>query len=305
MTVTPTAADTTATITVNGYSVASGSASSIIILNYGSNTIRVEVKAQDGVTIKVYAITVTRSNSNVNILPATQIQAESYASMSGVSIVTTTDSSGTSDVASLNTGDSMTYNISVPVTGTYTIQYRYRNSTFGSTRTVQVRLDGSTSGLVSTSLGYNTAWGTASSTFTLSAGFHTLQIYVSAGPTGTGDTTLRINWFTISYSGTVSNGTVLSGLGISQGTLTPVFASGTYSYTDSVSYATTSMNVTPTVSSANANATVTVNGVAVASGSASQAINLDVGANTITVTVTAQDTTTMQTYTITVTRASS
>ena len=100
---------------------------------------------------------------------------------------------------------------------------------------------------------------------------------------------------------TASTVATLSNLTIASGTLSPVFASGTISYSASVSNATTSVTVTPTVT--NSYSTVKVNGVSVASGVASSAISLSEGANTITTLVTAQDATTTKTYTITVTRA--
>ncbi len=99
----------------------------------------------------------------------------------------------------------------------------------------------------------------------------------------------------------VSNNPYLSNLTISTGTLTPAFAQATASYTASVSNATTSVTVTPTLN--NPHGSLTVNGTAVTSGTASAAIPLSVGANTITTYVTAQDGATHKTYTITVTRA--
>jgi hypothetical protein len=60
-TVTPTAADSTATITVNNVAVTSGSASSSINLNVGDNTITTVVTAQDQATTKSYTVTVTRA----------------------------------------------------------------------------------------------------------------------------------------------------------------------------------------------------------------------------------------------------
>jgi len=96
----------------------------------------------------------------------------------------------------------------------------------------------------------------------------------------------------------LSNIATLNDLTISKGTLTPVFASATLNYTDTVANDVTSVTVTPTVSDTTAK--VTVNGVAVTSGTASGAIPLAVGPNTITVVVTAQDGTTINTYTITV-----
>ncbi|MEP6804829.1 MAG: MBG domain-containing protein [Flavobacterium sp.] len=99
---------------------------------------------------------------------------------------------------------------------------------------------------------------------------------------------------------TLNNVATLSNLSSSAGTLDPVFASGTTSYTATVSNAITSLTVTPTTT--DTNATVTVNSVAVTSGSPSGAIALAVGPNIITTVVTAQDGTTLGTYTITVTR---
>ena len=62
VTVTPTVADATATVKVNGVTVASGTASGPIALNTGGNVITIVVSAQDGVTTKTYTI-------NVNYLP--------------------------------------------------------------------------------------------------------------------------------------------------------------------------------------------------------------------------------------------
>jgi hypothetical protein len=60
-TVTPTAADTNATITVNNVAVTSGSPSGSINLNAGDNTITTVVTAQDQTTTKSYTVTVTRA----------------------------------------------------------------------------------------------------------------------------------------------------------------------------------------------------------------------------------------------------
>lgn len=60
LTVTPTAAQANASVQVNGATVASGNASAPISLGYGLNTITVTVTAQDGVTIKIYSVAVTR-----------------------------------------------------------------------------------------------------------------------------------------------------------------------------------------------------------------------------------------------------
>jgi len=62
-TVTPTARDPLATITVNGTSTASGSESAPIPLALGSNTVSVVVTAQDGTTMETYKLTVFRATS--------------------------------------------------------------------------------------------------------------------------------------------------------------------------------------------------------------------------------------------------
>lgn len=92
----------------------------------------------------------------------------------------------------------------------------------------------------------------------------------------------------------------LSGLSLSQGTLSPAFAADISSYTATVASGVSSITVTPTL--ADTNASVTVNGAPVTSGSASGAISLKGGTNVITVIVTAEDGTTRTTTTITVTR---
>ncbi|NGN39688.1 autotransporter domain-containing protein [Mesorhizobium sp. CGMCC 1.15528] len=69
LTLTPTAADTGATITVNGQSVTSGSASSGISLATGDTTITVVVTAQDGTTTRTYTVTVTRAEPTITVGP--------------------------------------------------------------------------------------------------------------------------------------------------------------------------------------------------------------------------------------------
>jgi len=106
-----------------------------------------------------------------------------------------------------------------------------------------------------------------------------------------------------SSSATVSitisaNNTNLTNLVLSTGTLSPAFASGTKSYTASLSSPVTSVMVTPTTG--DGAATITVNGAIVASGSASASLPLALGPNTITITVT--DGTIIDTYTVILTR---
>nr|WP_162847063.1 MBG domain-containing protein [Mucilaginibacter gracilis] len=91
----------------------------------------------------------------------------------------------------------------------------------------------------------------------------------------------------------------LSNLTISNGILSPTFATGTFSYTTSVANSVSNVTVIPT---ADPTATVLVNGLPATNGGPF-AVDLSVGNNTITVLVTAQDGTTKLTYTITLYRA--
>jgi len=83
ITVTPTRNQANATITVNGTSVISGSASSAIALNVGANTITVIITAQDGTTQQTYTFTVTR---------AAAASLSSDASLSGLELRNSSDS---------------------------------------------------------------------------------------------------------------------------------------------------------------------------------------------------------------------
>jgi len=61
ITVTPTANQANATITVNGTTVSSGSASGSLALNVGRNTITTVATAQDGTTTKTYTVAIIRA----------------------------------------------------------------------------------------------------------------------------------------------------------------------------------------------------------------------------------------------------
>ena len=92
----------------------------------------------------------------------------------------------------------------------------------------------------------------------------------------------------------------LSVLTISEGTLTPVFDSATFTYSATVPNAVTSLTITPTTADNGLTVAVTVNGgAAMTTGPFTAA--LDVGANTIEVVVTGADSSTL-TYRLTVTR---
>jgi len=133
----------------------------------------------------------------------------------------------------------------------------------------------------------------------LSVGQNIIQIVVTAE----NGVTTKTYTLVVTRLAEKSHTADLSGLFISQGTLSPGFDANTTAYNVQVGNAASSISVTPMA--AGVNATVTVNGEAVVSGTASSAISLAVGSNTITTVVTAEDGTIQKTYTIVVTRLSS
>lgn len=137
--------------------------------------------------------------------------------------------------------------------------------------------------------------GSASGSISLTVGANMIPVVVTAQD---GVTTKA---YSVMVTRAAATDATLSSLGISSGTLSPVFDSGTSIYTASVDNPITAITLTPIVNQANA--TVMVNGTIVTPGNASDPINLAVGVNNITTVVTAQDGSTKKTYTITITRA--
>jgi len=144
------------------------------------------------------------------------------------------------------------------------------------------------------------AYSSPSAPISLSEGANVITTEVVSADT----TATNIYLLTVTRAAAITADATLTNLVPSTGTLSPAFASGTFSYTESVPYATTSLTVTP-YAAADTNATITVNGTNVVSGAASGSINLNEGANVITTVVVSQDASATNTYTLTVTRAGS
>jgi gliding motility-associated-like protein len=137
--------------------------------------------------------------------------------------------------------------------------------------------------------------GTVSPYMPLSVGVNTITVIVTAQDGVTKDT------YTIAVTRLLSNVATLSKLTVSSGTLSPVFATGTTSYTDNVANAVETIAVRAIT--IDPLATEMINGTPVPEGTISPYMPLNVGINTIPVVVTAEDGRTTETYTITVTRA--
>ncbi|QYR21492.1 cadherin-like beta sandwich domain-containing protein [Paenibacillus sp. sptzw28] len=256
VTVTPTASDLNATLTVNGKAVASGAASAAIPLNVGDNRIDVLVTAEDGTTAKTYTVIVTRSASNSTDLSSLAL-SEGTLSPAFSSAVTAYSATVANEIASVTvTAAAVDPNAIITVDGT----------------------------IVSS--------GTASPPIALKVGQNPIAVTVTAQDRAT------VKTYNLVVTRAASTGAELSGLTLSEGTLSPAFSSTTAEYSATVVSSVYSITVTPTA--ADPNASITVNGKLVASGTPSSAIALNPGDNPITVVVKAQDGTTQMTYRVTV-----
>lgn len=252
LTVTPTTADPTATVQVNGVSVASGSASGSIPLNAtGTTTINTVVTAQDGKTTQTYSIIVSKTGSNIATLSALSVSTNT----------TLISSTGSSNV-------------------------NYTTSVSPSTTSLTVTPTTTDPNATVTVNGAQVPSGTASGSITLNAapGTTTINVLVTAQDGSTQES------YSITVSKNASSNANLSSITLSTGNgLTSSTGSSNVNYTTSVSPTITSLTITPTA--ADPNAIITVNGVVVTSGTASGAIALNTypATTTINILVTAQD----------------
>ena len=262
ITVTSTAQQANATITVNGRSATSGVASSPVILNQGANTIKIGVTAQDGVTKKEYTLTVNRAS------PSSDANLSALALSNSASLNTTFSSANTSYTATVPFATS-----SIAVIPTVN----------QSAASIQVN-------------GRSVASASSSGTIALNVGSNTINVVVTAED----GTTKKTYTITVTRQAPSTDAS-LSALSLNNGAvLSPSFNAAVNSYTSNVLFAVSKIKVTPTANVSAS--TIRVNGVSVANGTASGDIALGIGATTINVVVTAENGTTTQAYSIVVTR---
>jgi hypothetical protein len=268
LTVATTAADGTAIVKVNGAIVARGEQSAAIPLDVGTNTIIVDVTAQDGTTTKTYMIQVRRVSNE--------------ALLSGLTIDQGTLTFDPSELA---------YRVNVASTVTsllWTVTKANPNQTLTVTGV----------NYHSTSVTGNVYTYTVPS---LNVGANLISIQVTAED-GLATNTYQLTVNRAPVVPVASSNADLSAVLLSSGVLSPIFAFGTTTYTSSVGNDISSLTVTGSVY--DSKATMTVNGISTASGKASGAISLRVGPNPITLVVTAQDGS-IKTYSVIVTRGDS
>ena len=263
-TLTPTLANTLASVTVNGTGVESGKPFGPVNLEVGPNTFQIIITAADGTTTKTYTIVVTR-------LPI--VEKSHNADLSGLVL-----SQGALSPA--YNANNLNYTAEVANNVTY---LTVTPTAAGVNASITVKGSAVTSG-------------TASASIPLSVGDNPIPIVVTAED----GTTVKTYSVTVKRLDKPSTDDNLSNLTISLGTLNPSFNPSTISYSAEVPNAIASLTVTPTA--AGANASIKVKNVAVTSGNPSQAISLNIGLNTVTIVVTAEDGAHTKTYTLLVMR---
>ncbi|SFD87604.1 Por secretion system C-terminal sorting domain-containing protein [Chitinophaga sp. CF118] len=126
--------------------------------------------------------------SNVS---STVIQAESYNYMAGIIVETTTDAGGGQNVGSIDAGDWMSYNVTIPVAGSYIVKYRvaspYANKSLRLEKDAGATQLGS---VVIPNTGGWQNWADVSHTVTLPAGTYDIGIATATGG-------INLNYLTI------------------------------------------------------------------------------------------------------------
>ncbi|MBN1383223.1 MAG: cadherin-like beta sandwich domain-containing protein [Deltaproteobacteria bacterium] len=268
ITVTATAVDTNASMTLEGLAIVSGEVSDPVHIDMGINFIDIVVTAEDGTTTQTYTINVYRQ----------EVSTASNAYLADLSLSTgNLNPAFHPDTIQYTAGvSSDTEQITVTATtqagGAY-VMINGAPATSGMPSNPVSLVEGENDPIVIRVISEDTS---VSKTY---------QIVVTRGD----EQELSINAF-------------LAGLSLSTAPLNEVFFPALFSYSATVANSVTSVRVTPVAGESHAS--ITVNGAYVASGSASAAIDLSEGANTLSIEVTAQDTSVSRTYDIIVTRES-
>ncbi|MBP1991618.1 cadherin-like beta sandwich domain-containing protein [Paenibacillus eucommiae] len=327
--VTPIANESHATIKVNNVTVSSGQPSGLLgLLVSDSNLITVKVTAEDGITEKIYQITVSRAPQSDNAnLSDLKVDGTSVADFASGTLTYEWDVPNVT-TAVVVTGIAEDETAKVEVTGgstlvvgenTVTVKVTAEDGTTVQTYTVKVvRAPSSNASLSDLKVDGTSVTGFASGTFeyTLNVANAKTAVVVSgtkADATASvmvvggsslivGENTVTVTvtaedettvlTYTVKVVRAASSNANLSDLKV-DGTSVTGFLPGTLLYTVNVPNAKTAVVVSGVVADATAS-------VSVAGGS-----SLAVGNNTVTVTVTAENGTTIQTYTVKVVRAAS
>lgn len=119
------------------------------------------------------------SNTNTSSIV---VQAEDYNYMSGIATEATTDAGGGLDVGWIEAGDWMSYDVTIPATGTYRVDYRVASPNANTSLRLEKDAGATQLGTVTIpNTGGWQNWGNVSHTVTLPAGTYSIGIATATG----------------------------------------------------------------------------------------------------------------------------
>jgi O-glycosyl hydrolase len=154
-------------------------------INWRKKSLNYSVPTRTAVTFKWYADETTHSS---------KLEAEDYASMSGIQLEATTDIDGGQNVSWIDSGDWMKYQVNVTATGNYTVTYRVASLLGGNLQLLQNNTSFSPVTVANT--GGWQSWKIVEQTIFLEAGHQELTITAPMGG-------WNINWFELTLNTTL------------------------------------------------------------------------------------------------------
>lgn len=134
---------------------------------------------------------------DTNTPSSIKIEAEDYDSTSGIQTEITTDTGKGLNIKHINNGDWMDYTVTIPTSGTYTVDFRVASTTENTAVQFRTNSDVLSSATIVPTGGWQ-EWTTVSTTVSLSAGSQTVRLYAPEQP-------FNINWFKITRSESTKN----------------------------------------------------------------------------------------------------
>ena len=169
----------------------------VIRISYNGN----QIKAKDGSSLEEFSLENVRNTLNfVNQIPC-RIQAEAYDFQVGVSLETTTDIGGGENIAFLDPGDYLDYEVNVTVEGEYSLECRTA-ALFGTGGLELQLIDAAGNVSVVANPSFSSTgdwqnWVTTTETVELPKGRYTMRILITQAP-------FNLNWVEFSLPTAVS-----------------------------------------------------------------------------------------------------
>ena len=169
----------------------------VIRISYNGN----QIKAKDGSSLEEFSLENVRNTLNfVNQIPC-RIEAEAYDFQVGVSLETTTDIGGGENIAFLDPGDYLDYEVNVTVEGEYSLECRTA-ALFGTGGLELQLIDAAGNVAVVANPSFSSTgdwqnWETTTETVELPKGRYTMRILITQAP-------FNLNWVEFSLPTAVS-----------------------------------------------------------------------------------------------------